>query len=415
MRRIALVIALIVTACAEASAQAPAASRVLENSAVKAALAAVRRQEPQVLQDQVELTEIAAPLMKENRRAEAMRSRFDALGLRNIRIDAAGNVLGERPGRALHPHLVLAAHLDTVFPEFTDVKVVRQGTTLKAPGIADDGRGLGVLLGVARALNAAKVQTDGTITFVANVGEEGLGDLRGVREIFDRTLKDQVDSFVSIDGTGLDLTNGGVGSYRYRVTFKGPGGHSYGDFGMVNPIHALGRAVAQIANFQVPANPRTTFNVGRIGGGTSVNSVPYEAWMEMDMRSPEPAELDKVDAAFRKAVERAVTDENARGNQGRLTVDVQRVGDRPAGKTPDNAPIVRTAIEVTRALGASGVELGSGSTDANYPMSLGVPAITIGGGGNSRGAHSLAESFDSTESWRGTARALVLAVALVSK
>lgn len=368
-----------------------------------------------MLQDQVELTEIPAPLMKEDRRAAAMRSRFEALGLDNVRIDAAGNVLGERPGRARRPHLVFAAHLDTVFPEGTDVKVVHQGSTLKAPGIADNGRGLGVLLGVIRALKAGNVQTDGTITFVANVGEEGLGDLRGVREIFDRTLNGQADSFVSIDGTGLDVTNGGVGSYRYRVTFKGPGGHSYGDFGLVNPIYALGRAIAQIADFQVPISPRTTFNVGRIGGGTSVNSVPYEAWMEMDMRSAEPAELAKVDAAFRRAVERALADENARWGRGALTVDVQRVGDRPAGKTPDGSPIVRTAIDVTRALGSANVELGSGSTDANYPMSLGIPAITIGGGGNSRGAHSLAESFDSTESWRGTERALLLAVALVSK
>jgi tripeptide aminopeptidase len=390
------------------------ADRVLRQPGVKEAVASVRQHEPQVLQDEIDLTEIPAPLRKEDTRAAAMRTRFEALGLASVRIDAAGNVLGVRAGHAAHPHLVLAAHLDTVFPEGTDVKVSRQGTTLKAPGIADDGRGLAVLLGVIRALNAGKVQTEGTITFVANVGEEGLGDLRGVREIFDRTLKGQVDAFVSIDGSGLDVTNGGVGSHRYRVTFTGPGGHSFGDFGLVNPIHALGRAIAQIADLQVPSNPRTTFNVGRIGGGTSVNSIAYEAWMEMDMRSADPAALASVGASFRKAVDRALAEENHRWGRGALTASVDLVGDRPAGRTPEDAPIVRTAIEITGAVGDNAT-LGSGSTDANYPMSLGIPAITIGGGGRGGGAHSLAESFDTTDSWRGTERALLLAIALVTR
>jgi tripeptide aminopeptidase len=411
----AIVVALVVTGAidnARAQRQSGVA-RLLEGPQIKAALAAVRQDEPRVVQDQIELSEIPAPLGKEARRGEAMRARFAALGLTNVRIDAAGNVLGDRPGGALHPHLVLAAHQDTVFPGGTSVKVTRDGTLLKGPGIGDDARGLAVLLGVIRALDAGNVRTQGTITFVANVGEEGLGDLRGMKQLFDQTLKGQIDLFVSIDGSGLDVTNTGVGSVRYRVTYKGPGGHSYGDFGLANPVHALGRAIARIADFQVPPDPRTTFNVGRVGGGTSVNSIPYEAWMEVDMRSVDPAALGRLDASFRKAVDEALAEENARwNNRGQLTVVRDLVGNRPAGRTPEDSAIVRTATEVTRALGGS-PDLGAGSTDANYAMSLKIPAITIGGGGLGRGAHSLGESFDTTDSWRGTERALLLAVALV--
>ncbi len=420
MRRVTTVIVVALAAVAATvsgfreQGQSPAA-RLLEQPQIKAALAAVRQNEPQVVLDQTELSEIPAPLMKEARRGEAVRGKFEALGLANVRVDAAGNVLGDRPGRSLHPHMVLAAHLDTVFPEGTNVKVTREGTVLKGPGIADDARGLAVLLGVVRALDAGKVRTEGTITFVANVGEEGLGDLRGMKQLFDVTLKGGVDFFVSIDGSGLDFTNAGVGSYRYRVTFKGPGGHSYGDFGLANPIHALGRTIAQIAEFQVPSDPKTTFNVGRIGGGTSVNSIAYEAWMEVDMRSVDPAALARLDASFRKAVDGALTGENARwNNRGQLHVVRDLVGSRPAGRTPEDSFIVRTAVGVTHALGRD-AELGAGSTDANYPMSLAIPAITIGAGGIGRGAHSLSESFDTTESWRGTERALLLAVALVGR
>jgi acetylornithine deacetylase/succinyl-diaminopimelate desuccinylase-like protein len=413
-RFVTLAILVIVAGAPLATRQATVDVRVIDRPEVKAALEAARQGEPRVLEDQAELSDIAAPLMKEARRGAAIREKFAALGLSNVRTDAAGNVLGDRAGRSLHPHLVLAAHLDTVFPEGTNVKVSREGTTMKGPGIADDARGLAVLLGVMRALDAGKVKTEGTITFVANVGEEGLGDLRGMKQIFDQTLKGTVDAFVSIDGDGLDVTNIGVGSHRYRVTFKGPGGHSYGDFGLANPIHALGRVIAQVAEFKVPSDPKTTFNVGRVSGGTSVNSIPYEASMEMDMRSVDPRALDVVDAAFHKAIDRALAEENARWNDhGRLAVAVDLVGDRPAGRTPDDSPIVRTAVAVTRALGAP-ADLGAGSTDANYPMSLRIPAITIGGGGSARGAHSLAESFDSSGSWQGTQRALLLAVALTT-
>jgi acetylornithine deacetylase/succinyl-diaminopimelate desuccinylase-like protein len=390
-------------------------ARLMQDAAVKAALQAARDDEPHTLEDQVRLCEVPAPPFKETARGRTYAEAFRSLGLKNVRIDKEGNVLGERPGMAARPHLVFSAHLDTVFPEGTDVTVKREGTTFRGPGIGDDCRGLAVVLGVIRALNKANVQTPGTITFVGTVGEEGLGDLRGMKALFGDTLKGQIDRFVSIDGTGLGITHIGVGSLRYRVVFKGPGGHSYGAFGLANPIHALGRAMAAIGDFQVPREPKTTFNVGRIGGGTSVNSIAFESWMEVDMRSADAASLKSVDANFHKAVDRALVDENERwSNNGRLSVEKNLVGDRPAGRTPADSPVVEAAVSVTKALGLP-VSLDEGSTDSNIPMSLNIPAVTIDGGGRGTGAHSLGESFDSTNSWQGTQRATLLAIALAQK
>jgi len=386
-------------------------ARLLQDAAVRSALEGIRAAEPKTLEDQVRLCEIEAPPFKETRRGVVFAEMLREIGLANVRTDTEGNVLGELAGAEPRPHLVLAAHLDTVFPEGTDVRVTREGPVLRGPGIGDDCRGLAVVLAVARTLVTSGIKTPGTITFVGNVGEEGLGDLRGVKYLFNEGLKGRVDRFVSIDGTGLGITHVAVGSLRYRVTFKGPGGHSFGAFGRSNPIHALGRAVAAISNFEVPREPKTTFNVGRIGGGTSVNSIPFEAWMEVDMRSSDAAALQSLDAKFNKAVDDAVRDEDARWNQRMLTVDKALVGNRPAGQTPAGAPIVRAAVAVTRALGAT-VTLDEGSTDANYPMSLGIPAITIDGGGRGRDAHALTETFDSTDAWRGAQRALLLTIAL---
>jgi len=414
MRRLLLAVVVFLGLALEGAAQrtpAPDVARLLQDPAVKAALEWIPGAEPGVLEDQVELTEIPAPLFKEGPRAEAVRRKFVEAGLKNVRVDKVGNVLGERPGASARPAIVVAAHLDTVFPEGTDVRVKREGTQLRAPGIADDGRGLAVLLGVARALAHATVQTPGTIIFVADVGEEGLGDLRGTKHLFGETLKGRIDAFVSIDGTGHGITNVGVGSHRYRVTFRGPGGHSFAAFGLVNPVHALGRAVARIADFRVPEKPRVTFNVGRIGGGTSVNSIAYEAWFEIDMRSSDAAALGSVDASFQDAVDAALREEQERWKEGRLTVAKDLVGERPAGRTPESSPIVQTALAVHKALGLP-VSFGEGSTDSNIPMSLGIPAITVGGGGRATGGHSLSEAFDSTESWKGTQRVLALAVAL---
>jgi acetylornithine deacetylase/succinyl-diaminopimelate desuccinylase-like protein len=388
---------------------------LLKEPTVSAAVDAAKKNEPWVLEEQARLCEIPAPPFKETERARAYARAFEALGLTNVRIDSVGNVLGERAGRTLRPHVVFSAHLDTVFPEGTNVNVTRDGSVMKGPGIGDDCRGLAVVLGVIKALKDASVKTEGTITFVGTVGEEGLGDLRGVKHLFNGELKGKIDRFVSVDGTGLGITAIGVGSLRYRVTFTGPGGHSYGAFGMANPIHALGRAIAKIGDFQVPSEPKTTFNVGRIGGGTSVNSIPFEAWMEVDMRSADPAALRSVDADFHRAVDTALEEENRRWNdRGKLMVDKKLVGDRPAGRTAETEPIVQAAVSVTRALGLQ-VRVDEGSTDSNVPMKLGIPAVTVDGGGRGTGAHSLGETFDSTASEQGTQRALLLAIALAKK
>lgn len=362
--------------------------------------------EKDVLDDQIRLCQIPAPPFMEAARAQAMKAAFEDAGLSNVRLDRVGNVLGDRPGVAGKPHIVVAAHLDTVFPAGTDVHVTRGGSRLKGPGIGDDCRGLAVMLGIVRTLARQRVQLRGSITFVADVGEEGLGDLRGMREVFGSTLKGQVDAFVSIDGAGLFLTTGGVGSHRYRVTFHGPGGHSYAAFGTPNPIQAMGRAIAKISQIQVPGQPKTTFSVGRVGGGTSVNAIPSECWMEVDLRSASAAELASVTAKFEAAVDAGVREENARWTSAdRITVTKELVGDRPAGRTPESAAIVQTARRVARSLGLTLPENES-STDANVPMQLKIPAVTIGAGGNGSGQHTTNETFDATDSAKGTGFAL---------
>jgi acetylornithine deacetylase/succinyl-diaminopimelate desuccinylase-like protein len=401
---------------ATSHAQQPEGVQVLARTApVRAALEAAKSAEKETIEQQISFCQVAAPPFQEAARARVLRRAFEDVGLTNIRSDRAGNVLADRRGASLRPRLVIAAHLDTVFPEGTELKVVREGARLRGPGIGDNCRGLAVLVAIARALGQARVETPGTITFVANVGEEGLGDLRGAKEIFAGELAGQIDRFVSIDNAGIGITNIAVGSHRYRVTFKGPGGHSFGAFGLANPANALGRAIAKISEFQVPGQPRTTFNVGRIGGGTSVNSIPFSAWMEVDMRSSDVAALADLDAKFRKAVESAVAEENARwGGRPTITASVELVGDRPAGFTPANSPIVKTAQAVARVLGLEAL-LSEGSTDANVPMSRGIAAITIGGGGESTESHAPQESFDTTDSWKGTQNAVLLAIALSQK
>ncbi len=397
----------------QATARTP--SELMQDPAVKAALAAVRSGEAQTIADQIRFCEIAAPPFNEERRGAELKKTFEQIGLQHVRVDKAGNVLGEYPGAAPRPHLVLAAHLDTVFPDGTNVKVRRDGAVLHGPGIGDDCRGLAVIVAVARALIQSRVRTPGSITFVADVGEEGLGDLRGMKQLFDDTLKDQVDAFLTVDSMGLSVAHTFVGSHRYRVTFKGPGGHSFGAFGLANPAGALGRAIAKISDLQVPKDPKTTFNVGRIGGGTSINAIPSEAWMEVDLRSVDRAALEALDTSFQRAVDAALREENERwGTPRMLIVTKELVGDRPAGSEPDTAPIVRTDAEVLRTLGLTGTT-GIGSSDANYPLSLGIPSLDIGGGGRGADAHSPAESYDTTDSWQGPERALLLAIALVQK
>jgi acetylornithine deacetylase/succinyl-diaminopimelate desuccinylase-like protein len=386
--------ALLFSACAAAAQPATVPTAQPQ---MRRAIDAIREFNDWTLQQQIELTEIPAPPFKEARRAEEFKRRLEALGLRNVRIDAEGNVIGERPGMGTGPTVMLTGHLDTVFPEGTAVKVTRSGTRLTAPGIGDDGRGLAVVLAVARAFHDANVQTPGTILFVGTVGEEGPGNLRGVRHLFGKGKPGRVDHFISVDGTGDGVTNAGVGSHRYRVSYKGPGGHSYGAFGMPNPIHALGRAMATIGDIQVPTQPKTTFNVGVISGGTSVNSISAEGIMDVDLRSESQAALNTLDAQFRRAVDEALAAENARWplSRAKLRVTIDTIGIRPAGALPDTAYIVRSAVAAGRALGLTPTTSAS-STDANIPISLGFSAITMDGGGQGGGAHALEEWYDDT-------------------
>ena len=383
-----------------------------DHPAVQRALEYLRATEPEALDNQVSICEIAAPPFHEQERAEEYRRRLDTLGLRKVRIDAEGNAIGERPGVGDGPTVVLSAHLDTVFPPGTDVTVTREGELLSGPGIGDDCRGLTVVLAVARAMQEVELETEGTIIFVGTVGEEGVGDLRGVKHLFGDELEGRVDYFISIDGTGLGITHRAVGSHRYEVTYKGPGGHSYGAFGMPNPIHALGRAIAKIADFQVPRQPRVTFSVGLVEGGTSVNSIAYETTMTVDMRSESVEELGEIDSRFRAVVQAALDEENGRWESDvQLEVEIVSIGVRPAGQTPADSAMVRAAVQAVELLGFE-ARLGGGSTDSNIPISMGIPAVTIGGGGRGRGGHSLHESFQSTDSYLGTQRAFLLTSAL---
>lgn len=368
------------------------------NPSVMAALASIKADNAWTLDQQESICEIPAPPFKEATRAAEYRRRFETLGYRNVRIDTEGNVIAARPGVGKGPTVMIMGHLDTVFPEGTDVTVTRTGSMMRGPGIGDDCRGLAVLLQVAKALDAARVRTEGTIYFVGNVGEEGEGNLRGTRHLLLKEFPGKIDYFISVDGTGLGITSRAVGSHRYRVTYQGPGGHSYGAFGMPNPIHALGRAIAAISDIQVPASPKVTFSVGVVSGGTSVNTISPSGVMDIDMRSESAPALDSVDAAVQRALRSALASENARWSNRfpRLTMKIDTIGIRPTGAQRDDAPIVRTAVAAGRALGF-GEPTGASSTDSNLPISMGIPAITIDGGGKGLGSHSITESYDDTD------------------
>jgi acetylornithine deacetylase/succinyl-diaminopimelate desuccinylase-like protein len=387
------------------------------NPKVRAALDLIKADNAWTMQQEIELTQIPSPPFKESTRAAEYKRRLEALGLRDVHIDSVGNVIAERRGVGTGPTVVIAGHLDTVFPEGTDVTVKHDGGKLRAPGIGDDDRGLAVVLAVARAFEKTGLQTNGTVYFVGDVGEEGPGNLRGMRYLFGKELKGKVDYFISVDDAGLGIASRAVGSYRYRVSYKGPGGHSYGAFGIPNPIHALGRAIAGIADIQVPATPKTTFNVGVIQGGTSVNSIAGEASMEVDMRSEDAKSLAAVDAQVQRILRDALTAENSRWKGSRaasaqLTLHVDTIGVRPTGAQADTAPIIQTALAAAKALGFTSATSAS-STDANIPISLGIPAMRIGGGGGAEGAHSLGEWYeDGPNGYLGPQWALLIVAAL---
>jgi acetylornithine deacetylase/succinyl-diaminopimelate desuccinylase-like protein len=379
-------------------------SALLEAPDIQSSLDHIRAMESQLHDDLIELTEIPAPPFGEEKRGIRFAEMLKEAGLRNITIDAVGNVIGRRPGRSGSKVVAYVAHLDTVFPLETDVTVRVEGDTYYAPGVGDNTRGLVVLLGVLRALEHNSIETDADILFIGNVGEEGLGDLRGTKHLF-RDGGPQIDSFIAVDGGDADrIVYGGVGSHRYRVIFKGPGGHSWGAFGTANPHHALGRAIAKFAEsapIVTSAGPKTSYNVGRIGGGTSINSVPFESWAEIDMRSGDQEKLDDIDAVLKSAVQEALAEENAARLGGpELTMEVERVGTRPAARNNSNAHLVEAAAATHRLFGIEPA-LKITSTDANLPISLGIPAITMSRGGESSNSHSPDESWRNDKGYLG--------------
>jgi len=419
--KIATRIAFALVLCVQnAWAQSPdaTAQRIINHEKFKAAQTVIDKDYDRFVKEIIQLTEIEAPPFKEEKRAKVYLDMLRQHGLTNVEMDAEGNVMGIRKGRGNGPLLAIAAHLDTVFPEGTDVKVKRSGTVLSAPGIGDDTRSLAVLLSIIRAMDAAKIETTSDILFIGNVGEEGQGDLRGMKYLFQKgPYKDKIKMFMSMEGGSSDrVTNGGVGSKRYRVTFKGPGGHSYGAFGLVNPAYALGNAMAKFSKMKVPSSPKTTYSVGVIGGGTSVNSIPFESWMEVDMRSESRPELDKVAETFIGLMHEAVDEENKARSiaQGKIELKIDLMGDRPSGETPLSTPLIQSVSAAIKAFGMN-PSYGMSSTDSNIPISMGIPAITIGAGGRGGRSHSLDEFIDveKTSAVRGitVSMAILLSVA----
>lgn len=375
-------------------------------------LEAVKADHERATGDLKMLTEIEAPPFKEQKRAEAFLARMKALGLSNAAIDAEGNVVGVRKGTGQGPKLVISAHMDTVFPAGTDVKVKERDGRLYAPGISDNTRGLAVLLSWLKVLNDNRIATVGDLVFVGNVGEEELGNLRGMKHLFAEHL--DIDGLVALepapDGTVLMQ---GTGSHRHEVTFKGPGGHSFAAFGQVpSAIHGMGRAIAKISEIRTPATPKTTFTVGTVGGGTSVNTIAPDARMAVDIRSDAMEPLLATEKQVLAAVDEAVAEENKRWGVNTLSASTKLIGDRPGGRTPVDAIMVEAAVRANTAFGHKTV-LSGASTDANVPMSLGIPAIVIGGGGKTGGFHALSEWIDLTDAWKGAQNSLVTVLGLV--
>lgn len=394
----------------------PSVQSVLTFAEVERALRFFENNAEAITDEQIGICSIPASPFGERARAEYLAEKFSALGLSEVEIDEEGNCLGLIVGTSLSPLLVVSAHLDTVFSPDTDFTIVRSGERLLAPGIADDGCGLAAVIAIAQAIQVEKIKPQGSILFVGTVGEEGEGNLRGVRHLLTRgRWASKVSAFLSFDGPGLDrITHRALGSRRYRVEISGPGGHSWGDFGLPNPVHALGRAVSKLAGYPLPREPRTTFNVGRIEGGTTVNAIPDKATMDVDLRSGAEAELRRLDSYFRRAVKQAADEENANRRPGDPLLDlkVDLIGERPTGETPPDSPLVELAVEATKAVGVD-PRLDQSSTDSNLPISLGIPAITLGAGGTSGASHTLAEWYDPRGRELGLKRGLLVILGVV--
>jgi acetylornithine deacetylase/succinyl-diaminopimelate desuccinylase-like protein len=408
-----------------------AVSRLLAHERIRAARHHIERTDEVTLARQTALSAIPAPTGAEGRRAARVAELFREIGLADVTVDHIGNVQGwfgknggGNGGNETAP-VVLAAHLDTVFGAEVDVAVARRGHRLEGPGISDNARGLAALVAVAEAMVTARVPTARPILFAATVGEEGSGDLRGVKYLLNgkrETGHGKPAAFIALDGAGLErVIHRALGSKRYHVTFRGPGGHSWAAFGIANPANAVGRAAALLADLPSPSpspsgtnsRPRTTCAVVRLGGGTGLNSIPQEAWLDLDLRSEDPHALAQLDVTVRAALERAADDENRRRTAGTppLRFELQLVGDRPSGITPRAHPLVQAAVAVNRALGRD-AEFASASTDANVPIALGIPAIALGAGGKAGDAHLATEWYENVEGALGVVRALLVTAAM---
>jgi tripeptide aminopeptidase len=389
-----------------------ATAALLGNPKVVKTLEDIKADDDRALAEQKRITEIPAPPYKEQVRAEYYLKRFIELGFKDASIDAEGNVIALRKGSGGGPKLVVSAHLDTVFPEGTDVTVKEKDGVILAPGIGDDSRGLAALLSLIQAMNTNDIKTVGDVLFVGTVGEEELGNLRGVKALF-RDHAD-IDGFISIDGLGITrIVNQATGSHRYEMIFRGPGGHSFQEFGLPSAIHAMGRAIAKISELQTPSEPKTTFTVGTVVGGTSVNAIAAEARMAVDMRSDSTEELLKLEARLLDLVKDAVREENARWNSDKIAVEIKLIGDRPAGIVAMDSPIVqatqRAVAVVTR---APRVTFAGSSTDSNWAMSRGIPAVTVGGGGEGGNWHSRNEWYKPVDAYYGPQNALLTILVL---
>jgi tripeptide aminopeptidase len=387
---------------------------------IRSALAWFRTQEPQFAHWQLEMARIAAPPFGEAARAAWLKERFQALELEDVHIDDVGNVFGLRPG--IGKRLVtVSAHIDTVFPAGTPLNIRQQGSRLYGPGISDNGAGLTALLAIATALSSARISNAMPVLFLGNVGEEGEGDLRGMRHVFaDARWKNSIANSLVLDGAGADtIVAEALGSRRFEVIVRGPGGHSWSDFGSPNPILVLARIIRSFTQTPVPVSPKTTFNVGVIRGGTSVNSIPESASMRVDIRSTSMTEMERLERALRQSVDQAVEEESAaiekRGPIQRrpiaISAEIVAIGNRPAGELNANSHILQVIRAVDAHLGNT-AQIQRASTDANIPLSLGQEAIAIGGGGTGGGAHTLQEWFDCNGREFGLKRILLTLLAL---
>lgn len=377
----------------------------------------VRATDDDTIADMIAAASIAAPPFGESERARWLLDRFEQIGLAEASIDEIGNVLARLPTSGTQgagAPVILSAHLDTIFPPETPIDVRRIGRRIQAPGIADNCRGLAAMLTVARALAQHNIPLERPLAFVGTVGEEGTGDLRGVKHLFrPGSPWREASAYITLDGTGRRrIVNRGIGSRRIRLQLTGPGGHSWADFGVVNPAHVLGEVIAAINRVELPRQPRTTLTVGRIGGGTSVNAIPEAAWLELDLRSESPAVLAEVEAQVRAAITAAAETAGSQRRRGTpvLHTELRVIGDRPAGETPATAPLVRIARAVTRLFGET-AELVSSSTDANAPMALGIPAIALGAGGQSGGTHTVEEWYSNEGGPEGIERVVLIVAA----